>query len=136
MKIINKSRKVISIDGEPLLPGYSMELSKVQEENPIIVDYLITGFLADASETSTAVIATIGISDFEKAQIAEEAVAKYKAEQEAIAQAQAQKKAEIKEVKSMNKDALVNKAIGMGIEVLDSDTTDTLKEKILKALNA
>lgn len=40
MKIVNKSRKIISIGDEPLLPGKKMELPKGMEEHPSIIDYL------------------------------------------------------------------------------------------------
>ena len=40
MKIINKSRKIISIGGMALLPGKTMELPKGVEKHPSILDYL------------------------------------------------------------------------------------------------
>lgn len=148
MKIVNKSRKIIGINGEPLLPGADMEIIKEIAKNPVIEDYLKRGVIADVNKAVAPSTASTEISDAERAKIAEEAIAKYKAEQEAIAKAEAAKKAKeekkaeaekkkaIKEVESMDKDALANKAIGMGLEVHDTDTTDTLKEKILNALNA
>ncbi len=135
MNIINNSRKIISINGEPLLPGATMNLDEGMEKHPIIADYLERGVIADTSKAVTPSAVSEGISDFDKAKIAEEAIAKYKAEQEAIEKAQAEKEAEIKAIKAMDKDALVTKAIGMGIEVADSDTKDVLKEKIFKALD-
>ncbi|MCX4351714.1 MAG: hypothetical protein OSJ60_08755 [Lachnospiraceae bacterium] len=134
MNIINKSRKIISINGEPLLPGVTMNLGEGMEKHPAIADYLERGVIADASKAAAPSADSTGISDFERAKIAEEAIAKYKAEQEAAAQAKAEKEAEIKAVKTMDKDALITKALGMGIDVSDSDTKDTLKEKIFKAL--
>ncbi len=136
MNIINNSRKIISINGEPFLPGATMDLNEGMETHPVIADYLKRGVIADASKAVAPSAVSTGISDFEKAQIAEEAIAKYKAEQEALRRTQAEKDAEIKAVKAMDKDALVTKAIGMGIEVFDSDTKDILKEKIFKVLDA
>lgn len=134
MNIINNSRKIISINGEPFLPGATMDLNEGMETHPVIADYLKRGVIADTSKAVAPSAVSTRISDFEKAKIAEEAIAKYKAEQEAAAQAKAEKEAEIKAVKAMDKDALITKALGMGIDVSDSDTKDTLKEKIFKAL--
>jgi len=134
MNIINKSRKIISVNGEPFLPGRTMELEAGMESNPVIVHYLEKGVIADADK-AVAAGAPEGISDFERAKIAEDAIARYKAEQEAIARAQAEKKAEIEAVKSMKKDELLTKAAGMGLEVADNDKVDALKEKIIVALN-
>ncbi len=136
MNIINNSRKIISINGEPFLPGATMDLNEGMETHPVIADYLERGVIVDASKAVAPSAVSTGISDFEKAQIAEEAIAKYKAEQEALRRKQAEKEAEIKAVKAMDKDSLVTKAIGMGIEVFDSDTKDMLKEKIFKVLDA
>ena len=69
-----------------------------------------------------------GISDLERAHIEEEAIAKYKAEQEKAAKAAASKEAEIKAVNTMKKDELLTKAAGMGLEVNDDDKVETLKE--------
>ncbi len=134
MRIINKSRKIVSINGEPLLPGNTVELDKGMEKNPVVAHYLAKGIVADADKAAVAG-APEGISDFERAKIAEEAVAKYKAEQETIARAQKEKKAEIEAVKSMKKDELLTKAVGMGVEVSDDDKVDALREKIIAALN-
>lgn len=136
MNIINNSRKIISINGEPLLPGVTMNLSEGMEKHPSIADYLERGVIADANKAVAPSAVSAEISDFERAKIAEEAIAKYKAEQEAITQAKAEKEAEIKAVKAMDKDALITKALGMGIEISDSDTKEILKEKIFKALDA
>lgn len=133
MKIINKSRKIIGINGEPLLPGKDMVLPDGMEKNPCVADYLAKGIVADA-DNDTQNTAADGVSDFERAKIAEEAIAKYKAEQEALAAAQAEKEAEIKAVKGMKKDDLLKKAAGMEIEVKDDDTEETVREKILAAL--
>jgi len=133
MNIINKSRKIISINGEPFLPGQTMELEAGMEGNPVIAHYLKKGVIADADRAAAAG-ASEGISDFGRAKIAEEAIARYKAEQEAIAKAQAEKKAEIEAVKSMKKDELLTKAASMGLEVTD-DKVDALREKIIAALN-
>lgn len=134
MRVVNKSRKIISIAGEPLLPGKSMELPEGYDKHPSIVDYLGNGTLVDAAKASSAA-GSGGLSDEEREKIAEEAVAKYKAEQEALAAAQAEKDAEIKAVNKMKKDELASKAIGMGIEISDSDTADNIKAKILEQLN-
>jgi hypothetical protein len=123
MKVINKSRKIISIKGEAFLPGTEMVLPQGLENNPCIVDYIAKGILADAD----AVISSAAVDADEKARIEQEAVEKYKAEQ-------AEKESEIKAVKSMKKDDLINKAIGMGLEVNDNNTVDELKEKIIAAL--
>ena len=92
------------------------------------------GILVD-TEKAAASSAGNGISDFERAKIAEEAVSRYKEEQAAIAAAQAEKEAEIKAVQSMKKPELLTKAAGMGLEVKDDDTVEILKEKILAALD-
>ena len=129
MKVINKSRKIISIAGEPFLPGKDMELPAGLENHPAIKDYMAKGIIVDAEK----VVATAGagLSDLERAKIAEEAIAQYKAEQAALAAAQA----EIKAVKAMKKDELLTKAAGMGIEVEDGETADSVREKVLAALN-
>lgn len=41
----------------------------------------------------------------------------------------------LKAVKTMKKDDLLTKAVGMGLEVTDDDTVDTLKEKIVAELS-
>lgn len=136
MKVINKSRKIIAISGEPLLPGKSMELPDGYDKHLSIVDYLKSGVLGDVSKGSMGDgNVDKGLSDEDRARIAEEAIARYKAEQKAIASAQAGKDAEIKSVNKMKKDELVSKAIGMGIEVSDSDTAEIIKGKILEQLN-
>lgn len=130
MKIINKSRKIIGINGEPLLPGADLELPEGMETHPIISYYLQKGIVVDSQNVSAE--EKTGISDLEKARIEEEAIAKYKAEQEKAAKT---KEAEIKAVKTMKKDDLLTKAVGMGLEVTDDDTVDTLKEKIVAELS-
>ena len=125
MKIINKSRKIIGINGEPLLPGADLELPEGMETHPVITYYLQKGIVVDSQNVSAE--EKTGISDLEKARIEEEAIAKYKAEQE--------KAAEIKAVKTMKKDDLLTKAVGMGLEVTDDDTVDTLLEKIVAELS-
>lgn len=135
MKVTNKSCKVIGIGGEPLLPGYTMELRDGLETHPSIADYLKKGILVDADKAS-AVESANGISDAERARIAEEAIANYKKEQEELVAAQASKQAEIKEVKNMKKkDDLLKKATAMGLDVKDDDTVDDLKAKIIEAIN-
>ena len=130
MKIINKSRKIIGINGEPLLPGADLELPEGMETHPVISYYLQKGIVVDSQNVSAE--EKTGISDLEKARIEEEAIAKYKAEQEKAAKT---KEAEIKAVKTMKKDVLLTKAVGMGLEVTDDDTVDTLKEKIVAELS-
>lgn len=130
MKIINKSRKIIGINGEPLLPGADLELPEGMETHPVISYYLQKGIVVDSQNVSAE--EKTGISDLEKARIEEEAIAKYKAEQEKVAKT---KEAEIKAVKTMKKDDLLTKAVGMGLEVTDDDTVDTLKEKIVAELS-
>ena len=133
MKVINTSRKIISIAGEPFLPGKDMELPAGLENHPAIKDYMAKGIIVDAEKAVAT--AGAGISDLEKAKIAEEAVAQYIAKQEALAAAQAEREAEIKAVKAMKKDELLTKAAGMGIEVEDGETADSVREKVLAALN-
>lgn len=133
MKVTNKSRKIIAINGEPLLPGTDMELPEGFQKHPAIIDYLEKGILVDSVKAVAS--SENGISDFERAKIAEEAIARYKEEQAAIAAAQAEKEAEIKAVQSMKKPELLTKAAGMGLEVKDDDTVEILKEKILAVLN-
>lgn len=130
MKIINKSRKIIGINGEPLIPGADLELPEGMETHPVISYYLQKGIVVDSQNVSAE--EKTGISDLEKARIEEEAIAKYKAEQEKAAKT---KEAEIKAVKTMKKDDLLTKAVGMGLEVTDDDTVDTLKEKIVAELS-
>lgn len=130
MKIINKSRKIIGINGEPLFPGADLELPEGMETHPVISYYLQKGIVVDSQNVSAE--EKTGISDLEKARIEEEAIAKYKAEQEKAAKT---KEAEIKAVKTMKKDDLLTKAVGMGLEVTDDDTVDTLKEKIVAELS-
>ena len=130
MKIINKSRKIIGINGEPLLPGADLELPEGMETHPVISYYLEKGIAVDSQNVSAE--ENTGISDLDRARIEEEAIAKYKAEQENAAKA---KEAEIKAVKTMKKDDLLTKAVGMGLEVTDDDTVDTLKEKIVAELS-
>lgn len=133
MKIINKSRKIIGINGEPLLPGADLDLSDGMETHPVIAYYLEKGIIADADNVPSD--SNTGISDLERARIEEEAIARYKAEQESIAKAAAAKEAEIKAVKAMKKDDLCTKAAGMGLEVKDDDTVETLREKIVAELS-
>lgn len=130
MKIINKSRKIIGINGEPLLPGADLELPEGMETHPVISYYLEKGIVVDSQNVSAE--ENTGISDLDRARIEEEAIAKYKAEQEKAAKA---KEAEIKAVKTMKKEDLLTKAVGMGLEVTDDDTVDTLKEKIVAELS-
>lgn len=130
MKIINKSRKIIGINGEPLLPGADLELPEGMETHPVISYYLEKGIVVDSQNVSAE--ENTGISDLDRARIEEEAIAKYKAEQENAAKA---KEAEIKAVKTMKKDDLLTKAVGMGLEVTDDDTVYTLKEKIVAELS-
>ena len=136
MKVVNKSRKIIGIGGEPLLPGYTMELSDGLETHPSIDDYLKKGILVNADkDTSVKETSVSEISDLERAKIAEEAVAKYKKEQEEIANAKKAKQAAIKEVKNMNKEELLMKATSMGLDIKDDDTVEDLKDKIIEAIN-
>lgn len=134
MKIINKSRKIIGINEEPLLPGAELELPDGMENHPVITYYLERGIIADSQNASTEQ-EKAGISDLERARIEEEAIAKYKAEQEKATKAAAAKEAEIKAVNAMRKDELLTKAAGMGLEVNDDDKVETLKEKIIAELS-
>ena len=134
MKIINKSRKIIGINKESLLPGAELELPDGMENHPVIAYYLERGIVADSQNASVEKVNS-GISDLEKARIEEEAIARYKAEQEKAEKAAAAKEAEIKAVGSMKKDELLTKAAGMGLEVSDDDKVETLKEKIIAELS-
>ena len=75
MKIINKSRKIIGINGEPLLPGADLELPEGMETHPVISYYLQKGIVVDSQNVSAE--EKTGISDLERAHIEEEAIAKY-----------------------------------------------------------
>lgn len=137
MKIINRSRKIIGISGEPLLPGETMELPEELEGSEDIRHYISKGVLGDADAATSSGPAII--SDEEKERIEKEAIARYKAEQEELIRSEkeaeeAGKVAMIKAVKAMKKDALVTKAISMGIDVADTDTADALREKIFSAI--
>lgn len=139
MKVINKSRKIIGINGEPLLPGATAELPDGAENHPAIADYLAKGIVVDVKNDITAA-AGAGISDFERTKIAEEAIAKYKEQQEEATAAEAKatqkaKEAEIKAVQTMKKPELLMKAAGMGLDVKDDDKVEDLKEKIIAAIN-
>ena len=90
--------------------------------------------MADSQNASVEKVNS-GISDLEKARIEEEAIARYKAEQEKAEKAAAAKEAEIKAVNSMKKDELLTKAAGMELEVSDDDKVETLKEKIIAELS-
>lgn len=132
MEIINKSRKIIGINGEPLLPGATVKLSDGAESHPVIADYLAKGIVADVKNDIPAA-AGVGISDFERAKIAEEAIAQYKKQQEEAAQEA--KESEIKAVQAMRKPELLTKAAGMGLDVKDDDKVEDLKKKIIAAIN-
>ena len=139
MKVINKSRKIIGINGEPLLPGAEIELLAGQETHPVVKFYLEKGILA-VSYTHLRAHDTPkkcdDISDLERAKIAEAAIAEYKAKQEAIVAAKAEKEAEIKAVKSMKKEELQLKAAALGMEVADDIKAEELKAQILDILTA
>lgn len=139
MQIINRSRKIIGINGEPVLPGASVNLPEGAENNPAIAYYLEKGIVVDAKKDIQSGTSA-GISDFERAKIAEEAVAEYKKQQEeAAAQAEKEKQdakeAEIRAVHSMKKPELLTKAAGMGLDVKDDDKVEDLREKIITAIN-
>lgn len=139
MEIINKSRKIIGINGEPLLPGATIRLPDGTESHPVIADYLAKGIVADVKNDIHSAAGT-SISGFEKAKIAEEAIAQYKKQQEEVAEAETKaaqkaKEAEIKAVKGLKKEELLLKAVGMGLEVKDDDKVEDLKEKIIAAIN-
>lgn len=135
MKVINKSRKIIAIAGEPLLPGNDMDLPEGFENHPSIEDYMSKKILVDAESADASVAGAYEISDAEKNAIAQAAVEKYKAEQAELAAKEAEKAAEIKAVKAMKKDELLTKAAGMGIELKDDDTAEDVRVKILDVLN-
>ncbi len=137
MKIINRSRKIIGINGEPLLPGAGMELPEGYENHPSICDYLAKGIVVDAGRDMVSASGS-DISDFERKRIAQEAIDQYKRQQEEqfekeAAGARLEREAEIRAVKAMRKPELLVKAAGMGLTVNDDDTVDALKEKIIGA---
>lgn len=129
MKVINNSRKIIGIVGEPLLPNQDLTLEEGLEKHPTIQEYLKKGILIDADKTSNTPVAG-GIDAAEREKIAAEAIEKYKAEQAA----EEAKENEIKAVKAMRKDDLLKKAVAMGIEVKDEDTAEDIRTQILNAI--
>ncbi len=135
MRVINKSRKIISIGREPFLPGTELELPEGMESHPAIMDYLKKGVIVEAGSGITPSCIISEISEAQKREIAEEAIAQYKAVQEAAGQKNEKREEELKAIKAMNKDGLITKAIGMGIEVNDSDTAPVLREKITAVLS-
>lgn len=124
MKVINKSRKIIGINNSPLLPGEELELTAEMEKHPSVLFYLSKGILADTDKVSDSLE---NANALDAKRIAEEAVAKYKEEQE-------KKENEIKYVQTMKKAELLKKAAGLGLEVKDDITVDALKEKIVAEL--
>lgn len=128
MEIINKSRKIIGINGEPLLPGEKMTLHNGLESHPSIKEYLAKVFLVDANKEKNA--SADAVCDAEKEKIAAEAIEKYKAEQEAMKV----KQDEINAVKGMKKDELLKKAVAMGVEVKDDEKVEVIREQILEAI--
>lgn len=132
MKVINKSRKIIGINGEPLLPGAEIELLAGQKHIRLL-SFTLKSILVDTEDTPKK---CDDISDLERAKIAEAAIAEYKAKQEAIVAAKAEKEAEIKAVKSMKKEELQLKAAALGMEVADDIKAEELKAQILDILTA
>lgn len=135
MRVINKSRKIIAIGREPFLPGTNMELPEGMEKHPVIIDYLKRGMIAEEGSGIAPSCVTDTISDVERKKIAEDAIAQYKAAQIAAGDESARREEERKAVKGMSKDGLITKAIGMGLEVNDSDTAPVLRERIIAALS-
>lgn len=133
MRIVNSSRKVIGIQGKTLLPGEKLTLKQGEEQHPMIQFYLKQGILCDAdSETK---ISSGHMHQAEREKIEKEAIERYKKEQAEYQEAKEKKEAEIKAIQGMKKKELVKKALGMGIEVQDSDTEEILKEKIIQEMN-
>lgn len=112
MKIFNKSRKIVGINGNALLPQKEMEIADKMREHPVIKHYLKKGVVEErkAEENKKPKNTDENTSDSKE------------------------KDAELKSVKAMRKDELFSKALGMGLEVNDDDTVDVLREKIIKAL--
>lgn len=136
MRIVNRSKKIIGIKGEPLLPGDTMRLPEGYESHPVIADYFKRGIVADEAKEDSPPASAEGISDLERARIAREAVAEYKkAQEETEAAKWAENESGIKAVKAMRKSELLTKAAGMGLQVSDDDTVDILREKIIAALD-
>ena len=112
MKIFNKSRKIIGINGKALLPEETMEIYDEMRNHPVVSHYLNKKIIIEC---------------------AEEKINDVKPVNENIGDSKG-KEAEIKAVKAMKKDELFSKAINMGLEIKDDDTVDILKEKIITAL--
>ena len=134
MRIVNSSRKVLGIQGKTLLPRETLTLKLGEEQHPTIQFYLKQGILSDAdSERKSSSDSNIHPAEREK--IEKEAIERYKKEQAEYQEAKEKKEAERKAIQGMKKKELVKKALGMGIEVQDSDTEEVLKEKIIQEMN-
>lgn len=112
MKIFNKSRKIIGINGNALLPEETMEISDKMKNHPIINHYLNKKVIIECGEGKSNDVKPVNANTTDSKE----------------------KETEIKAVKSMKKDELFSKAISMGLEIEDDDTVDILKEKIISAL--
>ncbi len=134
MRIVNSSRKVIGIQGKTLLPGEKLTLKQGEEQHPMIQFYLKQGILSDA-DSERKISFDSNIHQAEREKIEKEAIERYKKEQAEYQEAKEKKEAEIKAIQGMKKKELVKKALGMGIEVQDSDTEEILKEKIIQEMN-
>jgi len=133
MRIVNSSRKVLSIQGKTLLPGEILTLKLGEEQHPTIQFYLKQGILSDADSERKSSSGNIHPAEREK--IEKEAIERYKKEQAEYQEAKEKKEAERKAIQGMKKKELVKKDLGMGIEVQDSDTEEVLKEKIIQEMN-
>ncbi len=134
MRIVNSSRKVLGIQGKTLLPGETLTLKLGEEQHPTIQFYLKQGILFDA-DSERKIFSGANIHPTEREKIEKEAIERYKKEQAEYKKAKEKKEAEIKAIQGMKKKELVKKALGMGIEVQDSDTEEILKEKIIQEMN-
>ena len=134
MRIVNSSRKVLGIQGKTLLPGETLTLKLGEEQHPTIQFYLKQGILSDA-DSERKISSGVNIHPAEREKIEKEAIERYKKEQAEYQKAKEKKEAEIKAIQGMKKKELVKKALGMGIEVQDSDTEEILKEKIIQEMN-
>lgn len=121
MRIRNNSRKIIAIENQPLLPNETVEIEGSLEEHPELSFLFDSGMIVDVDKAS-------GISDEVKNKIIEDAMAGIEAKKKAYEE-------DVKAVSKMKKPELLIKAAGMGIEVSDDETADSIREKIVNALN-
>lgn len=121
MRIRNNSRKIIAIENQPLLPNETVEIEGSLEEHPELSFLFDSGMIVDVD-------AATHISHEDKMKIIENAMAEVATKKKAYEE-------DVKAVAKMKKPELLIKAAGMGIEVSDDETADSIREKIVNALN-